>query len=73
MIAARYGATEQARETGADFCRLVSEGQLKTLTQILDLSVKQGAKIEIGGTSAPGERYTSHRLCFRTSAKTRRS
>ena len=62
VVAARYGETEEARRASPDYARLVSEGHLAGLTRLLEASVKQGAKIEFGGTAVPGERFLSPTL-----------
>jgi len=62
VIAKRYGETESARKSSPDFCRLVSKGHLQGLKSILDTTVGQGAKIEIGGQFDQEQRYLSPTL-----------
>ncbi|MBI2982483.1 MAG: aldehyde dehydrogenase family protein [Deltaproteobacteria bacterium] len=62
VIAHRYGDSEGMRRGGADFCRLVSEGHLERLKNILEESIRKGAKIEFGGEIDPKERYLSPTL-----------
>lgn len=51
VIASRYGETEKAQAQSPDYCRLISEAHGQGIRKILEESVKQGAKIEIGGAS----------------------
>ncbi len=62
VIANRYGATNEAREATTDFCRLVSQPHLEGLKKILDETVQQGARIEIGGLSTPAQRFLAPTL-----------
>ncbi|MEK7288314.1 MAG: aldehyde dehydrogenase family protein, partial [Elusimicrobiota bacterium] len=62
VIGERYGRTEDARRTSADLCRLVSAGNLKSLKEILDQTVQQGARVEIGGAMEAEERYLAPTL-----------
>jgi aldehyde dehydrogenase (NAD+) len=57
VIAHRYGETEEARKASTSFCRLVNDDHLRGLMKVLDAAVAAGAKIAIGGVSAPEERY----------------
>jgi len=49
VIMARYGADMKAQAASQDYCRLVSEGHQQGLIKVLAESIKQGAKVEIGG------------------------
>lgn len=62
VIAKRFGETEAEKEKSPNFCRLVSEGALQGIKKMLDESVKQGAKIEIGGEVNSNGRYMSPTL-----------
>lgn len=53
----RYGHDPASRKANPSFCRLVSQGSLERLVQLLDESVKNGAKIEFGGLADIAERY----------------
>ncbi|HEX5036492.1 MAG TPA: aldehyde dehydrogenase family protein [bacterium] len=48
-VASRYGDTPAAQAKSEDYCRLVSEQHGQGLQKVLDESIKQGAKVEIGG------------------------
>lgn len=50
VIAARYGSDSKAQARSPDYCRLVSEGHQQGLMKVLEESVKQGAKVEVGGS-----------------------
>ncbi|HMG22076.1 MAG TPA: aldehyde dehydrogenase family protein [Kofleriaceae bacterium] len=58
-IAAMYGADEAARRKSPDLCRVINTRNFDRLKKLLDDSVGQGAKIEVGGDSDAGERYIS--------------
>ncbi|MBI2083483.1 MAG: aldehyde dehydrogenase family protein [Deltaproteobacteria bacterium] len=62
VIAHRYGKTEEGRQQSPDFCRIVSDGHLEGLKKVLDESVRQGAKVEIGGEINQQDRYLSPTL-----------
>ncbi len=62
VLEERFGKTEEARRKNESFCRLVSDGALEGLVSMLGESVKQGAKVEIGGVSTPGQRYMAPTL-----------
>jgi aldehyde dehydrogenase (NAD+) len=56
-IAMMYGASEDDRRSSPDLCRVINSRNFDRLKKMLDDSVSQGARIEIGGGSDPGERY----------------
>ncbi len=56
-IASRYGVTPEARQGTPDYCRVINSRNFTRLSQLLDESVKAGAKIEIGGDRNESERY----------------
>jgi aldehyde dehydrogenase (NAD+) len=56
-IAAMYGASEDDRRKSPDLCRVINARNFDRLKKMLDDSVSQGARIEVGGGSDPGERY----------------
>jgi len=62
IIADRYGESESDRKESKCFARLVSEGSLTNLKSILEKSVEQGAKIEIGGEFDQSSRFLSPTL-----------
>src|SRR6185503_8146149 len=51
IIAERYGADTAAQSENPDYCRLVSDAHQSALLQLLEESVRSGAKIEIGGNA----------------------
>ena len=52
-----YGASEDDRRKSADLCRIINGRNFDRLKQMLDDSVSQGARIEIGGATDAAERY----------------
>jgi len=58
-IAAMYGADEAARRKSPDLCRVINTRNFDRLKKLLDDTVHQGAKVEVGGDSDAGERYIS--------------
>ncbi|HTE50187.1 MAG TPA: aldehyde dehydrogenase family protein [Kofleriaceae bacterium] len=56
-IAAMYGATEADRRASPDLCRVINPRNFDRLKQMLDDSVSQGARVEIGGDVDAAERY----------------
>ncbi|HEX3473983.1 MAG TPA: aldehyde dehydrogenase family protein [Kofleriaceae bacterium] len=56
-IGEMYGATEEDRRKSPDLCRIINPRNFDRLKKMLDDSVSQGAKIEIGGASDAGERF----------------
>jgi aldehyde dehydrogenase (NAD+) len=56
-IAAQYGATEQDRRSSPDLCRVINTRNFDRLRKMLDDSVSQGARIEVGGETDAQERY----------------
>ncbi|MGE0871023.1 MAG: aldehyde dehydrogenase family protein [Kofleriaceae bacterium] len=56
-IADQYGDDEQARRGSPDLCRVVNERNYDRLKRMLDDTVAGGARVELGGTTDPGERY----------------
>ncbi len=62
ILSSRFGKTEDDRKQCPYFARLVSDGAWKDLTRILQQSVSQGARIEIGGESDAKQRYISPTL-----------
>ena len=49
LIAQRYGADAAAQSANPDYCRLVSDGHQASLLKLLEESIRDGAKLEIGG------------------------
>ncbi|MBI3555541.1 MAG: aldehyde dehydrogenase family protein [Deltaproteobacteria bacterium] len=58
-IANRYGSNPEDRRKNPDYCRVINSRNFSRLSQVLDESVKAGAKIEIGGERNESERYIS--------------
>jgi len=56
-IAAMYGATEDDRKKSPDLCRVINRRNFDRLKTMLDDSVRQGAKVEIGGGSDAAELF----------------
>lgn len=56
-IGEMYGATEDDRRKSADLCRIINRRNFDRLKAMLDESVSQGAKVEIGGGSDAGELF----------------
>ena len=56
-IADLYGATEADRKRSPDLCRVINTRNFDRLKKLLDDSVSQGAKIELGGDTDAAERY----------------
>ena len=55
-IAKMYGATPEARRTSPDFARIINDRNLGRLRGLLDGTVAQGARVEIGGEIDVAER-----------------
>jgi len=60
-IGAMYGAGDDERRATADLCRIINQRNFDRLTQLLDDTVRQGAKIEVGGGRDASERYIARR------------
>jgi aldehyde dehydrogenase (NAD+) len=56
-IGEMYGATEDDRRKSPDLCRIINRRNFDRLKAMLDDSVSQGAKVEIGGGSDAGELF----------------
>ncbi len=56
-IATMYGASEDDRKKSPDLCRVINTRNFDRLKKMLDDSVGQGAKVEIGGGTDATERY----------------
>ena len=52
-----YGAGEEARATSHDFARIVDEAAFDRLDDVLEESIRRGARIEIGGSRERVTRY----------------
>ncbi len=61
VVEKRYGSNG-TQESSPDFCRLVSTGHLQGLKKVLESSITQGAKIEMGGNFNGDGRYFSPTL-----------
>jgi aldehyde dehydrogenase (NAD+) len=56
-IGEMYGATEDDRRKSPDLCRIINRRNFDRLKAMLDDSVSQGAKVEVGGGSDAGELF----------------
>jgi aldehyde dehydrogenase (NAD+) len=56
-IVSMYGVTEDDRRKSPDLCRVVNGRNFDRLKKMLDDTVAQGARIEIGGVTDASERY----------------
>ncbi|MBL9017694.1 MAG: aldehyde dehydrogenase family protein [Myxococcales bacterium] len=56
-IAESYGATEEERKQSADLCRIINGRNFDRLKKLLDDSVAQGARVEVGGQTDAQDRY----------------
>ena len=56
-IAKMYGATDEDRAKTPDFCRMIDDGHFKRISSLLEETVRQGAKVEVGGQTEAAERY----------------
>lgn len=56
-ISHMYGATAEARRASPDLARVINARNFERLTSLLDGTVAQGAKVEIGGETDAAERY----------------
>jgi len=54
-----FGGTESARRSSADLGRLIDAAAFERLRKLFEGAVERGARIEIGGELAAGERYIS--------------
>ena len=52
-----YGATETARRQNPDLARIIDPGALRRIKALIDDTVALGARVEIGGSADPEERY----------------
>lgn len=59
VIESRYG---NLQENSPDFCRLVSDGALKTLKHLLDESIQKGANLAYGGQTNTETRFMAPTL-----------
>ncbi|MGE0401056.1 MAG: aldehyde dehydrogenase family protein [Kofleriaceae bacterium] len=58
-IESLYGATEDARRSSADFCRIINARNYDRLKKMLDDTVASGAQIAFGGATDAADRYIS--------------
>lgn len=59
VVAARYGETEAQRKASPDFCRIVSDDQVRNLHKVLQETITQGATVEMGGEIDASQRYVA--------------
>ncbi len=56
-IAKMYGRSDDARAATPDFCRMIDDGHFARIERLLGETVREGARIEIGGQSDSAQRY----------------
>lgn len=56
-IAESYGPTEEERKQSADLCRIINGRNFDRLKKLLDDSIAQGARVEVGGQTDAQDRY----------------
>jgi aldehyde dehydrogenase (NAD+) len=56
-LAAFYGPTEEARQQSEDYCRIIDEANWTRLAELIEYSVRAGARIEAGGIVDRRELY----------------
>ncbi len=56
-VAKMYGASDDARKTTPDFCRMIDDGHFKHIDGLLAATVEAGAKVEVGGQTDASQRY----------------
>jgi aldehyde dehydrogenase (NAD+) len=56
-ISEMYGATDEDRRKSPDLCRIINTRNFDRLKKMLDDSVSQGAKVEIGGATDASELF----------------
>jgi len=56
-IGAMYGASEDERRRSPDLCRVINDRNFTRLKTMLDDTVAQGARVEVGGGTDAAERY----------------
>ena len=54
-----YGQTAEDWHKSPDFCRIVNDSNFERLKETINSSIKQGAKLELGGDCKAEERYIS--------------
>ncbi len=69
-VADLYGATEADRKRSPDLCRVINTRNFDRLKKLLDDSVSQGAKIELGGDTDAAERYIAPTILTRVTGDT---
>lgn len=56
-VAELYGATEADRRSSPDLCRIINPRNFDRLQKMMDETVAQGARLELGGGTDAAERY----------------
>jgi aldehyde dehydrogenase (NAD+) len=56
-IGTMYGTSDEARSKSTDFARVINTRNFDRLSKMLQDTVAQGARAEIGGNTEPAERY----------------
>lgn len=56
-IAQMYGASDDARRASPDYARVINARNFERLHKLLDDTVAQGARVELGGATDAGERF----------------
>lgn len=65
-----YGATEEERKQSADLCRIINGRNFDRLKKLLDDSVAQGARVELGGQTDAQDRYIAPTILTNVKADT---
>ena len=69
-IAETYGSTEEERKQSADLCRIINGRNFDRLKKLLDDSVAQGARVELGGQTDAQDRYIAPTILTNVKADT---
>ena len=69
-IAASYGSTDAERKQSADLCRIINGRNFDRLKKLLDDSVAQGARVEVGGQTDAQDRYIAPTVLTNVKADT---
>jgi aldehyde dehydrogenase (NAD+) len=62
VLAGFYGATEDARRSSPDFCRIIDDESWRRVTRLLNDAVAAGARVEAGGGADASDRYIAPTL-----------
>lgn len=56
-VAKMYGASDDARKTTPDFCRMIDDGHFSRIAGMLAETVAAGGRVEVGGQTDAAQRY----------------